>query len=498
MYTNPLIQLLSALSRREISRFVEFSHSPYFNKHKDVRRLAEYLGSIYPDFNEKKCGREVVFQQLYPALPHQQPQLAIVFSYTLRLLEQFLIVELAGAERILEDKTLYYRQLRHRNLASFLKTNWEENTTGVQKRAFISGGVGSAVRPSDGVFFYENKFRKAAEQDAIAMRLGQPGLGFLAEKQTWLDAFYLTEKLRDACELCQRSKLLKTQFQEEGFLKKALEILRESPDYFIDFPPVAVYFNLYNLLKNNDLNDYRPTLEIIYSNEPAFPKTEAQNLYNYLQNFCIEQINRGNQQFLREVFNLYQVQLENGLLLVDDVLPEWHFKNIVTTGLRLDERAWVRSFLENYRPRLDPKVAENAYSFNLAAWFYHVGKPDEVLRLLLQVEYTDLRYNLDAKSLLLRTYFDLEEEEALMALTEAFKQFLKRNKTLTDFQKKGYFNLLKFTARAFRLKMERDFTSATKWQESLKKLTANMAAADTIFNQTWLEGKVAELEIEKF
>ncbi len=175
-------------------------------------------------------------------------------------------------------------------------------------------------------------------------------------------------------------------------------------------------------------------------------------------------------------------------------MPEWHFKNIVTTGLRLDEHEWVRSFLENYRHRLRPEVEENAYSYNLAAYFHHLENYDEVLRLLLQVEYTDVRYNLDAKSLLLRTYYDLEESEALHSLTEAFKQYLKRNKSLSEFQKKGYFNLLNFTRKAFRLKTNREFTSSKKWEPELQNLRSELEAAETVFNKSWLEGKVAELE----
>ncbi|MBK9015910.1 MAG: hypothetical protein IPM82_18635 [Saprospiraceae bacterium] len=79
----------------------------------------------------------------------------------------------------------------------------------------------------------------------------------------------------------------------------------------------------------------------------------------------------------------------------------------------------------------------------LAAWFYHVGKAGRGASALLQVEYTDLRYNLDAKSLLLRTHFDLEEEEALLAHADV-RQFVKRNKSLTDFQKKATSNLIRF------------------------------------------------------
>lgn len=485
MKNNPLIAQLTTLSRKEMTRFAEFAASPYFNKHRQVLGLASYLSEIYPDFSERRCNRETIFKRLSPELPHQQAQLAIIFTYTLRLFEQFLIVESLSEDGRLEDKTLYFSQLRKRNLTNLLKTDWEASGG---KRLFEVGDQASKT-----VTFYEKKIRIAAEQDAISLRLGRTETHFLEEKQGHLDAFYLMESLRDACERTQRYRLLKTLPPAFSFLEKMLETLGELPDQNYQNPAVKVYHQLYKLLKGNALQLYPICKATIQENEAYFDREELQNLYNYLQNFCIQQINNGHEQFLAEVFKLYQLQLDRQLLVVDGVLPEWHFKNIVTTGLRLDERNWVRDFIEKYRTKLADSVAENAYSYNLAVWFYHVGKPNEVLPLLLQVEYTDLRYNLDAKSLLLRTYFDLEEEEALLAHAEAFSQFVKRNKSLTDFQKKGYFNLIRFSQRNFKLKMQVGFAKQEKWLEAQQKLVADMAKAEPIFNRAWLEGKVAGL-----
>ena len=492
MVNNNVIRILGKLSRREMTRFSEFAHSPYFNKHRDVRNLVDYLSQIYPDFSDKKCCRELIFQHLYPALPNNQQQLAIIFTYTLRLLEQFLVMEQAGKDSIFENKQLYFKALREWDLLFLLKNDWQENFGQVNGTTSKKNAVALPVIQQDSHYF-ETRHRLAAEHDAIAMQLGKNDGEFLVEKQQWLDAFYLTEKLKDACEMYQRSMLLKKKFEEDNLLKKMVEEVRDAPEMYEQFAPVVVFARLYNLLKSSDLNLYAPTLEFIRQQIRLLPLPTVQVIYNYLQNFCIQQINLGNQDFLRELFELYRFQLEHDLLIVAGHLPEWHFKNIVTTGLRLDEHEWVRSFLENYRNRLRPEVGENAYSYNLAAYFYHLENYNQVLRSLLQVEYTDVRYNLDAKSLLLRTYYDLEADEALHSLTEAFKQYLKRNKSLSEFQKKGYFNLLTFARKAFRLKTSRAFTAHQKWSGDFQKLQAELASAETVFNRSWLEGKVEEM-----
>jgi hypothetical protein len=495
MTDNRLLKLLSKLSRKEMTRFAAFASSPYFNKHAAVKALTGYLSNVYPEFGGKSCGREAISRKLFPGKEHDQARLAVVFTYTFRLLRQFLMVEQAKSERLFEENTLLLRAVRQRDAFHLFSNSLEENISGGGNYADKKAGRPGTLQepePFDGAHF-EKLFKKLAEMDAHATQLGRHQRNYLAEKQAWLDAFYLSEKLRDACELMQRSKVMKVEFSEDPMLVLIHQAAGQNPETYARYPSVLIYSHIYTLLKNYDASSYHPTLKVVEANEHQLSKHEVQSIYNHLQNFCIAQINRGNHDFLKELFGLYRTQLSKELLLADGKLPEWHFKNIVTAGLRLEEFEWVRSFLETYRFYLKDDVAENAYSYNLAAWHYHQRQYPQVLDLLLKIEYTDLRYNLDAKSMLLRTYYDQEEEEALLALCEAFKQFIKRNRKLSDFQKKGYFNLLKFTRRAFKLKLSKGYTASSKWQRDFAKLTQEMTEAETVFNKTWLEDKMAEL-----
>ena len=88
----------------------------------------------------------------------------------------------------------------------------------------------------------------------------------------------------------------------------------------------------------------------------------------------------------------------------------------------------------------------------------------------MKVEYKDLRYIAGAKALLLRTYYDMEEYEAFLALANSFNQYLKRNKLYSNSRRRGFSNLIKFARQAFQLKMELDFLNDEKQISELKKL----------------------------
>ena len=484
MVNNLLIKTLAGLSRRQVSRFQAFSQSPYFNKHSDVQQLIIYLSNTYPAFTEKRCHRKLIFKKLYPTLPHNQKKLAVVFTYAMRLLEQFLRVEEAINNGLLKDKTLLFKQLSENELLFNMEKYWQEFTGGVKQN---NNNVRSLK--IDGQLLEALKV-----MDETSLRLSKHGEDYLAKRQELFDVYYLKEKLKDGCELVQRSIIYKKEFVPSLLFVEALDLLEKNLAKYAAYPPVQIFYHLFQLLEKGNPSLYDILIDYFPNHEKFLPPDELQIVYNSLQNFCIRQINLGQTEFLRKLFEIFQSQLEKELLLVNNYLPEWHYKNIVTTALRLDEHEWVSQFIHKYQLKLRPEVRENAFSYNLASYYYYLGQYDDVLNLLLKVEYTDVRYGLDAKSLLLRTYYDTDEEGAFFPLADAFRQFLKRNKDMTEFQKKGYYNLLKFAKKAFRLKMNKRFISSNKWAAGKQKLANDFYASETVFNRGWLENKITELD----
>lgn len=484
MFNNILIRTLSHFPRKKITRFVEFAHSPYFNKHKEVKRLIDYLSKTYPDLNAKKCHRATIFEALYPTLDFDQKKLAIIFTYAQRLLEQFMRVEEATTNGLLENDTLLLQQLKAHDSLLSIEKYWKEIINGVDE--YSRNTHSSVPKFSD--------LEHLRELDEISVRLSRFDHQYLKQRQSSFDVFFVSEKLKDACELKQRSKLLKQEYRPSPLFEKIFELLVNGTISYPTYPTVDIFLTLYTLLNDGQSNHYGKAIYQIKTYGYLLESKELQTAYNVLQNFCIGQINLGKKEYLRKLFEIYQSQLEKDLLMMNNYLPEWHYKNIVTTGLRLDEHPWVIKFINEYREKLQPDTMENAYSYNLANYYYHLGQFDKVLKLLVQVEYTDLRYNLDAKSLLLRTYYDMEEEVALYSLSDAFRQYLKRNKEMTEFQKSGYYNLLKIARKIFKLKVDKGFISKNKWDATYVAIKKELDKEVTIFNHGWLVNKLSDLK----
>ena len=444
-------------------------------------QLVGYLSDIFPDFTARNCDRQYLLDKLRPDGEETQSGLAVLFTYLHRLLKTFLATEQAARHQHLEH--LYLLQtLRERKLFSpYRKTlqNWEE-TLSAQSVSGREAYYRNYLFASEADRYYSHE---ASHRKDLSIQL----------KQDFLDRFFLLEKLRDACEMLVRSKILKVDYQP-GLAWAAVQEVENNTDRYNDAPLILLYGKIYKLIESQDDELFRDIRQRMSELPADFDRLELQGLYNHLLHYCIERINRGAEGFLRELLNIYKAQLERELIIEDGSLSEWHYKNIVTTGLRLGETAWVNTFIESYRQHLADHCRDSAYAYNKASWCYAVGDLDRVLDLLLAVEYKDIRYVQGVKALLLRTYYDKGEYEAFLSLAESFKQFIQRNETLSDARSRGFLNLITFARRAFQLKMEAQYMPRERIARDLKKIRDDMQAAGSIFNHSWLNEKLHILQ----
>ncbi|MCB0706513.1 MAG: hypothetical protein KDC34_14450 [Saprospiraceae bacterium] len=481
MQNSRLIQLLNPLSRREMTRFREFSESPYHNKHLDVRQLIEYLSLVYPQFDENRCHRTVLFEQLFPGEVFDFHRLSVVFSYAVRLLESFYKMESFSEEYAAQSRLLLQR-LRKDDQSVLYQKRLQEFQTQTEKEP---------VRNSN---YHLEAFYAFREADIDYRRKGKhewdPNL---QKKQDQLDCFFISEKLRDHCELVIRKQILKGNY-EKHLLAEILDHVGQRLDYFNQIPAVIIYYQLYFLLIGNPDQTLEKTLTSLQKLEAYFPRSEREDLYNMLLNYCIDRINQGMNEYHARALLIIKWQLEQELIFQKGRLPEWHYKNIVTIALRAGELEWVRQFIEQYKSSLHPDSAERAYKFNLASYYYTVGQPERTLELLAHLEYNDPRYYLATKALLLRTYYDLQEYEALRALSEAFQQNMKRNKRMTDDRIQGLNNLFRYTKKAMAIKNKMDYQPNNRSKQELEKLADQITGTQAIINRPWLQDKVGELQ----
>lgn len=479
-----IFRLLSGLRPAEMREFCRMLEAGWLHEHTRLSRLAPVLLQAYPHFPAALTGPEPLHQALFGAgAPFSAQQVHDQLSVLMRLLEQY------WTHARLQQDAFAARQLL---LEEAIGRCGDEDFARLLRKSEQL----AEQQPLRNSAWHYHRYRMLQLQDAVQGRSQNRALSSsLPEAARELDAYYFASRLRAACELRNRRNIVRA--EDVGGPDAALWIARfleGEGSSFLEFPAVAIYFEIYRMLSRPDPEPhYETLLGLLSRSSGQFERTEAYAMYTYAQNFCIKRINTGQAQYLDALFGIYQALLEEDLLLESGVLAHEHYKNITTVGLRLRRYEWVMQFLEAYQARLSPEVRENAYTYNLAVYHYERQAHRTAMQLLQRVEFTDVYYHLSAKALLARIYYEQGEYELLGYLLQAFRGLLRRDRQISDLHRQAHAQLVQLLGRLMRLRMQEDRLGREELERKAEALRQDLAARQGVTNADWLRRQIAAM-----
>lgn len=458
--------LFSVLNERERLHFGKFLKSPYFNKRPDVFKLYHFF--THESKNEfKKLTHENAWAALYPDRPYDRAQMNYALHFFCERAEQFLACEELLADTF-QSQLLRCRAFRRRGLLAHFDTN---------ARKLARDHAASPFRNA-GWWLFEYQLQNEIFARQALQRRG--GGANLAQTTSALVNFFLLENMRWSATAAAQASLSRSVQSPVPFGEEALRVAGQTPP--ADNPALAlVYAGLQALTHPDDESHFVRLKTLLHQHVALFPPAEARDLYMTAINFAIRRHNRGNRAYTREAFDLYREAFDKGVLSENAQLPPYTFINILNLAQLLGEHDWSRAFLEQGRPLLPPAERENTYRYALAGYHFRRSEYEPVLTLLREVDFSDIFIQLDARKMLLRSYYELGEWPALASLLDSFKAFLNRHKAL-GYHRDSYLNLIKFTQKLMK--------TTGKSRTARKRLAARIQAAEALAEREWLLGKL--------
>lgn len=428
MENSKLIHLLQTFSTKEWRLFGEFLESPYFNKNEELVAFYKYLHKLAPSLPPHKIERKYVFKKLYPNRAFENKTINYLMSFTLKLAEQFLAQQALEKDGIaVENYSL--QELLERKLDKHYRFIFQQTDKNLQKQKWRNTDYyyyRYLMAHTDNQYFLRQKIRKYDDR--------------LQKAADHLDQFYVCVKLRQYCEMLDRKQSLKAPY-EIHFLEE-IKMIATRPA-MQDLPPVKIYHQILLMLEDDQKDQlFHEFMKLLPIYRDYFPKEEIKEIYGYAINYTIRKINKGQPEYLDELFNLYKYAIENALLLEKEHLSPWAFKNMIGVALRLQKYDWTESFIKEYHAHLHPQFQQNALHYNLAELYYYQNQADKALQELNSVEFSDVYYQMDTKKLMLKIYYEQREIDPFYSLSAAFKMLLRRNKLLSANNKTAYENFV--------------------------------------------------------
>lgn len=456
--------ILQSFTRHDDALFKQYLQSPFFNKDKQVLPLYNIITSN----KVKPSNKQLLYKKAFKKTDFNDKHWRYLTSALCTHAENFL------AWRYFQNN---------------------------QKEILLAKATILAQRDCEKAYDYTyidinrhiNATTHEAEHYQFVFSALNTHIGYMAQKQKRkyklpfddamhnLDCYYVAKKIQLYCDMLNAQNILSGDFKVT-LLDEIKQLIHKK--HFRQVPAVEIYYTIMlTLTEPEDEKHFDALKELLHTKAQLFPPLEQRDLYQYLKNYCIKKINQGSREYVRTLFNTYKEILANKKIMNVDFFSQWEYKNVVTIALRLGEKAWAKNFIEGYNVYLQPAERKNAFTYNMANWYFFEKRYNMVLKLLQEVEFTDLYYQLDSKSILLKTYYEQGDEEMFLFHVGAFKIFLKRNKTISEYQRKIFNNLIKYTLKLLR---------AGGRSLKVKTVNAEIKTVKQIADLGWLEEKIRE------
>lgn len=436
MRKSKLLGLLQKFSNSEWKSFGQFVRSPYFNRNEAVALLFEWMvaqGAALDTMSRKES-----WAVIFPGKPYDETMINLLMSALLKLAEQFI-----GMERLLDEK----QTLEYHTLQSLYDRNLEKHYHYLYDRAQVAIKARSVA---DVGHFYAGYRLENLEAERFSQWAPRKYNEAAQQAVNQLDDFYLAEKLRLTAYMLTMQMVIATPHNLQ-LVEEVCRFVEKNLDN-ISAPPIRAYYHIVNLFsRESAAADFAALKALLHDRRDAFNEATLAEIYQYAINFCNLQLLKMRTEYLGEALALYIDGVDSGMLLEKGQLSPWHFKNMVKLALRLERYAWAEAFILEKSVLLDEGYRSDALHYNLAELYYYTNRFDHAMQHLNKMEFTDISYNLGAKRMLCKIYYERNELNALDSLLHAHKTYLHRNKLISEDLRRAHLNFIRLLGKILRV-----------------------------------------------
>jgi hypothetical protein len=459
-------ELYASLSKHDKDSITSFLSCTLFNQSDIIISIHLYV-SEHLKF-DKELDKLALYRTVFGNKEkYSDVKLRVFLTKLVKLIEKFIVVkkidEYPQAELTL--LTRYYSK-NHLSKNHSIYFNSKTDFKFESYEEYLMYDYAHAMRKLDFIYQeYSHDREKIGAQFNIVLN-----------KQKELALFQSIKSQCDYLSYAQMYKSDRNNSFEENQIKQWIETIDEQDVLVKSYMLVYLFY-------------HQPTDEIFMQLKSILLEGSISYESNYLalivhaQNFCIRRINSGMSFYLQHLFELYQVNVR--FYKKEGDLTSARFRNIANCALQLGNIEWTENFVVNYHQMVHRNEQENTYNFNYARIFFERGEYKNAMRQLLKVTYEDSFYASNGRILLIKCYYELNDEMPLLSCCASLAQFINRNKEFTKQRVENNLHFIKHVKMLQKHRLERD-------RSYFKKLHQKVSES-MVVQKEWLLKKIEEL-----
>ncbi len=472
MKETKLIDLLKRLNKEEFKDFEKFASSPYFSRGRDLAPLFKSLKPYYPEFENDKLTDENIFERLYPGKKFGDSKsvslLRTLTSELFNLGKEFLAYSEFNNDI---NRKNFYRlsQLRKKKLYKEFEKEYKDS---VEIQENSEGG-----NPEDFInkYFLKLSYAEYCIDKGLAEQAYESlfKMGDYAAMISLMRGFRMSELKMVAKSFCE----LKPEFSLLEYLinnidiDKLIETIRVNENKY--FPIIEISYLIHKMTEEfMNEEHFRKLKKLVLENLDLLGHDEKYMLFSIMGSYCVRMTNILNlDSYLREQFDLFDMSLKLGVLKwrQEDDFQLSLFRNIVITGVIVNELDWVENFINKYSRELNPDQRESMTNYSLA-YLYAVKKEyEKALGHLIKVKYDFFMFKIDVKNLYFRIYYEMEHYEQAYSILDSMRHYISSTKDLYDIFIDRNSNFIKYASELLRIKSSGTYGNISILKDKISK-----------------------------
>lgn len=494
LYDHKVYKFFRTFPREELIPVRRFIISPYYNMSQSVIDLFTYIRRYHEsDYTSSRLANETVFAHLFPDEEYNHQKLTNLMSDLAILMEKYVAAKEVEENKMTKHKVLIDAYARRKNF-DFLE---KEIDKGMKKINRLK------VRGTE--FYKERIFLNSVVYEHPTSDQFKKDKGRLDILLNDLDEYYCLSKLKYAVALMNDKRILNIDF-DINLLEEVKSFIASQP--IGKQPRIKLYLAILEFQKLNDFDllTFQIIKQQFEDNLDSLEKEEQVSIWTVLANCIVKKTKEIP--FLRELFNLQKLGIEQKILIVHGLLSDIAFNNIIVVGLKLGEKVWLRSFINKYARYLDSKIRKDAKSLGEAFITYDEKDYLKTIEILEAVDKTTFFYDFRARVLRTRSYLEsliqgnLDAYEDLNNNANAAIKFFMREKQMSRKNKDKYITFFKLckqlgiTAKNRYVRLNQQ--KLEKEERRVDKLRKKIEQGKLLILQEWLKQQLEIVLTKKY
>ncbi len=494
MKASKFVKVLQTLSKKELKGFDLFLHGLYPNQ-KEALKVFNYIFNIYPDWASEDLGKIVIIEKLelfsYNTTNKEQPKsiadekaekknlsrqkknLSNILSELYCFLKEYLILEKIKRDTLLKDKQML-EILKVRKLDDIYIAESNKMIEKLESKPTKNiWDYYDLMKLNHDCFYHPDTRKINVKIDSLDLAMQN------------LNTFAISAKLKMACEMQNRRNILNGRYDKHI----SQDIIEDCQTKLDDISDTGIlYLLLLMMIKGQDDNTIFELLKNILLEEKVELNFDDKLIaLSYLINYASAKIKKGNSSYYGQAFQLYKFGLSHKILANENQISSTMFNNVVRIACKLKQFEWKDKFITYWKSALPPGVRDSTVGLASADCLFEQKKFEDVIGALISVQFHDVFFALRAKSLILKSHYELfqdkknkvyDNENFVLDFTNAFSKYLTRNKKIGSTTQKSYLNFIKFVQKIVKNKTDQE------------ELITNIEAVEHIVFKEWLLTKI--------